>query len=624
MSNKRSQPRYDVVVPIRFRDADDFLVQYSENISSGGVFVRTQFPPEEGTELRLSLEVPGTKTALPVTGVVAYVVTAETAQREGRSPGCGVRFHEMDPATVRVLETFVERLQKRTRGNILIVDDEPQVLDLLAQVLRAAQFNVETVLSAIKAVKLVEYSAFDLILSDLAMTRMDGFEFRDHLRQNEKTADIPFILMSGSVTDSDREVAEKLGVRAFLEKPINHKQLVQCVMDAVVTTSHSPSQPAATDERKTSRSRVRSRQFAEIAYKKMQALGCQCQFTADETAVEGRYVFQHVNLRNIATDMKIAEAQVRSVGHDRVGFTDPRHLANLAPIPVLDLTDASAFEQAVENAYSARARWVELGRQTLLRYRISDEVSDPGFCALGRLKLGSDEVLVSVRNESTLAVETVNGRNVPGSVSPSDCIVDIGEAASATDVELAVETVVSRLREMLSAGPPKTVAPLVPPALPSQPSPALASVPGVRPPARASDLQPAELDLELEAAPPEPSPDAPVEEDYGLQDQFDELVDEVEEMPELELSLDDAQTAPPSAGNLPAPPAPSFGAPPPVPAPATPVFAESGEEVSLDEIAEDVSDLFGSMDELVLSDEVEPEKDDGILSLIDEDDLESL
>ena len=569
MSNKRSRPRYDVVVPIRFRDADDFLVQYSENISSGGVFIRTQFPPEEGTELRLSLEVPGARTALPVTGVVAYVVTAEMAAEQGRSAGCGVRFHEMDPATTRVLETFVERLQKRTRGNLLIIDDDPQVLEVLATVLRTAHFNVETVMSAIKARKLLEYSNFDLILCDLKMSRMDGFEFRDSLRQEERLEQIPFILMSAVVSDDDRKVAQSLGVLAFLEKPIDHKQLVQRVVDAIITTGATSDAP---EPEKTSKSRARVRQFAEIAYKKMGSLGFVCQFTADESAVEGKVKFES-SIRNVVTDQRIEEAEVRSVGHDRVQFTAPRHLANLAPIPILDLADGNAFERAVDAAYSQRLRWVELGRQVLLRFGIADELSDAGFCALGKVKIGTDVAVVSVRDPKTLAVEAVNGRPVPDSVS-SDCIVDIAGATSSLDVELSVERVVSFLREVIAKEQAKAVpAPIEVPALSA-----------------------------LELA-PEPEP--------------------MEELPELDLS-DLASEEPPPGGVEP-PPAPmGLGAPPPPPSVKPAQVFDVEEEVSLEDIAEDVNDLFGSMDELLLTDEVPAESEDGILALVDEDDLDLL
>lgn len=572
-SDQRSQPRYDAVVPIRFRDAEDFLVQYTENISSGGVFIRTNNPPEVGTQLRMSLELPGTRTALPVTGEITFVVTPEQGQISGRTPGCGVRFKEVDPGTTQVLEQYVDSLSQKSRGSVLLVDDDTDILDVLTTVLRRARFNVIATMSAVNALQQIQYNDVDLVLSDLQMSRMDGFELYDALQQNERTQGVPFIIMSARVGDEERKIAKRLGIHACLSKPMDHTELVEVISQALASRSGAASTAAGP-------SRERGRKHNEIVFRKMNALGIDATFTADESGVEGTLRFKYVAIKNIVTGEQIFDAKVRSVGHDRLRFVEPPHLSNLRPIPILDLADGKAFEDAVRQVFKGRARWVEMGRKVLQKFRIPDAVSDPRFCAVGRVTIGADQVLVSVRDPKTLAVESVNGKALTDVVSASDLIVDIRQAESASDVEMAVETVVSRHRDALRARETQREAPAE----------------GEWLGAELEEVQPEAVESEPAApspAPSEPAPPAPPA---------------------------------PSAPGVPPPPAPTtLGAAPPKPqwlgAPPDEWNEQGASAAFSDPQAVADGDLFGDMDELV-GEVAEDELDD--LSILGDDDLELL
>jgi chemosensory pili system protein ChpA (sensor histidine kinase/response regulator) len=61
------------------------------------------------------------------------------------------------------------------------------------------------------------------------MPRMDGFEFSRHVRDDEKTSNIPLIVISSRTAEKHRNVAKQLGVNAFLGKPVQDDELIEQV-----------------------------------------------------------------------------------------------------------------------------------------------------------------------------------------------------------------------------------------------------------------------------------------------------------------------------------------------------------------------------------------------------------
>ena len=66
----------------------------------------------------------------------------------------------------------------------------------------------------------------DIILTDIEMPRMDGFEFSRHVRDNEATKNTPLIVISSRTADKHRKVASEIGVNAFLGKPVQDDDLI--------------------------------------------------------------------------------------------------------------------------------------------------------------------------------------------------------------------------------------------------------------------------------------------------------------------------------------------------------------------------------------------------------------
>ena len=110
---------------------------------------------------------------------------------------------------------------------ILIVDDDPNMRELLALHLGHAGYEVETAEDGIEAGYKVLYRRPDLILCDVYMPHMDGFEFISALRADSALRDIPVIFLTVAA-ESDQK-AKELGALAYVRKPVRADYLLSVV-----------------------------------------------------------------------------------------------------------------------------------------------------------------------------------------------------------------------------------------------------------------------------------------------------------------------------------------------------------------------------------------------------------
>ena len=109
---------------------------------------------------------------------------------------------------------------------ILIVDDVEDNLEILGDLLTFDGYNVQTALSGEEALKKVHMSRPDLILLDILMPGMDGFEVCTALKADESTKDIPVVFVS-SMTDIDSKVnGFKVGGIDYINKPFQHAEIL--------------------------------------------------------------------------------------------------------------------------------------------------------------------------------------------------------------------------------------------------------------------------------------------------------------------------------------------------------------------------------------------------------------
>jgi len=109
--------------------------------------------------------------------------------------------------------------QHETGGNILIVDDTPANLSVLSMMLTKAGYKVRPAISGEVALKAVEADLPDLILLDIRMPEMDGFEVCQQLKANPQTQDIPVIFISALSEIDDKLTAFDVGGVDYITKP---------------------------------------------------------------------------------------------------------------------------------------------------------------------------------------------------------------------------------------------------------------------------------------------------------------------------------------------------------------------------------------------------------------------
>jgi two-component system, OmpR family, response regulator RpaA len=109
---------------------------------------------------------------------------------------------------------------------ILIVDDDPEIIELLTLDLELMGFTVDFANDGLTGLKKTENRRFDLIISDVMMPRMDGFEFTKRVRANRSSQAIPVILLTAKGTIEDKIRGFNAGADDYLVKPFEFQELM--------------------------------------------------------------------------------------------------------------------------------------------------------------------------------------------------------------------------------------------------------------------------------------------------------------------------------------------------------------------------------------------------------------
>ena len=116
---------------------------------------------------------------------------------------------------------------------LLLVDDEASNIDLLKGIL-PAEFKIKIAINGERALKTAQKEPHpDLILLDVMMPEMDGYEVCRRLKADAATAGIPIIFVSGHTSDAERAKGLALGALAFISKPIDPQQVNAAVKQAL-------------------------------------------------------------------------------------------------------------------------------------------------------------------------------------------------------------------------------------------------------------------------------------------------------------------------------------------------------------------------------------------------------
>lgn len=117
------------------------------------------------------------------------------------------------------------------KGTVLVVDDVIDVTEMIALFLTHAGYEVTTANSADAALQQAEQRHFDLVISDIGMPDMNGYELAESLRSQTNYRSTPLIAVTGYTEYDDRGRSLRAGFDAHLTKPINPSQLLDLIQD---------------------------------------------------------------------------------------------------------------------------------------------------------------------------------------------------------------------------------------------------------------------------------------------------------------------------------------------------------------------------------------------------------
>ena len=116
-----------------------------------------------------------------------------------------------------------------TVASILVIDDQPTVREILIWTLEAKGYRVVTASDGIEALDVLKVQPVDLILADIAMPRMNGYQLYEQVVKNPQWVAIPFLFLTARALDSDIRYGKALGVDDYLTKPIKPADLLATV-----------------------------------------------------------------------------------------------------------------------------------------------------------------------------------------------------------------------------------------------------------------------------------------------------------------------------------------------------------------------------------------------------------
>ncbi|MEL6600855.1 MAG: response regulator [Pseudomonadota bacterium] len=109
---------------------------------------------------------------------------------------------------------------------VLIVEDEPNIVESLAFLLQRDGFTVRTISDGADALAEVESTVPDVVILDVMLPNVSGFDILSNLRGSTRFADLPVMMLTAKGQRKDRDRAEDLGADIFVTKPFSNTEIV--------------------------------------------------------------------------------------------------------------------------------------------------------------------------------------------------------------------------------------------------------------------------------------------------------------------------------------------------------------------------------------------------------------
>jgi chemotaxis protein histidine kinase CheA len=161
---------------------------------------------------------------------IEYLLRSE----EARSRDVYVSVDNSDVETIAVstepaVPTIKRRRRKGAKITVLHADDSPSVRKYVQSVLKNADITVISADDGLAALNRLPAANVDLVISDLEMPRMNGFELVSEIRRMPEYQDLPIVIVTARAGDKHRRTGLELGANAFLNKPFDPQQLIATI-----------------------------------------------------------------------------------------------------------------------------------------------------------------------------------------------------------------------------------------------------------------------------------------------------------------------------------------------------------------------------------------------------------
>lgn len=237
-SEQRRHQRMPLRLLVDYEDADDFISDYTENLSAGGTFIHTARLLERDTTIQLVLSFPGLLQPITLAGVVRW-------SRGGKQPGVGIEFlpgHDRDKldSLVAMIEARDPRAVARV-VKVLVAEDNPHISQLICTGLGASakrtfgdalSFYFATADDGAAAVQMLRSAAFDVAIIDLYLPVLDGVKVIDQARSGLGLTELPIIAISAA-GESARRSALAAGANMYLPKPMRLRDVLDSMRQLV-------------------------------------------------------------------------------------------------------------------------------------------------------------------------------------------------------------------------------------------------------------------------------------------------------------------------------------------------------------------------------------------------------
>ena len=201
---------------------------------------------------------------------------------------------------------------------ILVVDDDICLAYAIQSYLSSTKRKIFIVDNSINAIKLLKLYAFDLVISDIMMSKYDGYDLLSYLRLNQALSFIPFIFLTAKGMTTDRIKGYNLGCNAYVTKPFHPSELLSIVNNLLNS--------------------IEINSYSLQKYSSLEKVASKSNFTSRELSVLKLLVKGMMN-KEIASILRLSTRNVEKYVSRLLNKTQTRNRTELSQFVITNLSD---------------------------------------------------------------------------------------------------------------------------------------------------------------------------------------------------------------------------------------------------------------------------------------------